>query len=382
VRTVGVVTVARSDYGIYRPLLRELSRRDDVDLCLFVGGMHLVERFGATVQEIERDGFPIAERVDFLLPEDSPDAVATSIGRGVEAYAAAFERSKPDIVVILGDRFEMFAAAVAALPLLLPVAHIHGGEITEGAMDDSLRHATTKLSHLHFAATDDYARRIRQLGEEEWRIVVSGSPALDAVNDRQPVYDRELLERFEISLESPTLLVTIHPETLEPDSGTAHAAEVLAAVRESGFDAIVTFPNADPGHRALVELIESAAVDGRIRIVRSLGTDAYLSVLERAVAMVGNSSSGIIEAPSFGLPVVNVGARQRGRVRAANVIDVEPQREAIGTAIARAVSPAFRRSLEGMKNPYGDGHAAKRIADVLASTPLDDRLLVKKFVDV
>ena len=204
-RTIGVVTVARSDYGIYRPVLRALAARDDVRLQLYVGGMHLLERFGSTVEEIERDGFPIAERVDFLLPEDTPQAVAESIGRGVVAFAEAFSRTRPDLLLVLGDRFEMFAAAVAALPLGIPLAHVHGGELTEGAIDDAMRHAITKLSHLHFVSTEQYAARVRQLGEEDWRIVVSGAPALDALVGFRPLDDEELRDRFGVSFERPTL---------------------------------------------------------------------------------------------------------------------------------------------------------------------------------
>ena len=381
-RTIGVVTVARSDYGIYRPVLRALAERDDVAPQLYVGGMHLEERFGSTIQEIEQDDFPIAERVDFLLPDDTPHAVAESIGRGVIAFAQAFTRSRPDILVVLGDRFEMFAAAAAALPLGIPLAHVHGGELTEGAIDDSMRHAITKLSHLHFVATEQYAARVRQLGEEDWRIVVSGAPALDALVDFRALDHAELRDQFGVSFERPTLLVTFHTETLEPERTVAHAGEVVAAVGDSGFDAVFTYPNADAGYSRLVELIEeTASSSDRYRVVRNFGSTAYYSAMSRAAAMVGNSSSGLIEAPSFRLPVVNVGSRQRGRVRAANVIDIQPDREAIAAAIGRATSTEFRRGLDSLVNPYGDGHAAARIVEVLATTPLDERLLIKRFRD-
>ena len=381
-RTIGVVTVARSDYGIYRPVLRALAARDDVDLKLYVGGMHLLERFGWTVEEIERDGYPIAERVDFLLPDDSPEAVAESIGRGVIGFAEAFARSRPDLLVVLGDRFEMLAAVVAAVPLGIPLAHVHGGELTEGAIDDAIRHAITKLSHLHFVATEQYAARVRRLGEEGWRVVVSGAPALDALAGFRPLDTEQLCRRFGVSPDERTLLVTFHPETLEPGRTEAHAAEVLAAVRGSGLGAVFTYPNADQGHLRLAALFEeAAATDERYRIVRSFGSEAYFSVLSRVGAMVGNSSSGIIEAPSFRLPVVNVGSRQQGRTRAANVIDVEPERTAIAAAIDRALDPGFRRGLNGLVNPYGDGHAAEKIVEVLTTVPLDERLLRKRFED-
>lgn len=379
---IGVVTVARSDYGIYRPLLRELRRRRDVDVALYVGGMHLRERFGSTVREIERDAFPIDERVDFLLDDDSPLAVATGAGRGVVGFASAFERSRPDVLVLLGDRIEMLAAGVGALPLSIPIAHVHGGELTEGAIDDSIRHALTKLSHLHFASTEEHARRIVQLGEEPWRVVVSGAPALDAIRRHVPLSDDELAERG-VRLRGPTLLVTFHPVTRELQETERHVDAVLEAVHSSGLDAVFTYPNADAANGAIVERLERlAGSNGRYTVVRSLGADAYYTLLGRVVAMVGNSSSGIIEAPSFRLPVVDVGDRQRGRTRAANVVHAEPEPASVRRAIERASSAEFRAGLEGLVNPYGDGRAAERITDSLTSVPLGERLLLKRFHDV
>lgn len=381
-RAVGVVSVGRSDYGILRPVLRALAARDDVDLRLYVGGMHLSERFGGTVAEIERDGFPIAECVDFLLPSDAPAAVAASIGRGVEQFSAAFDRSRPDILVLLGDRFEMLAAGVAALPLTIPLAHIHGGELTEGQMDESIRHMLTKLSHLHFAATAEYACRIVQLGEEPWRVSVTGAPALDVLTDFLPLSDDELAARG-VRLRGPTLLVTYHPVTLGSEHADAELDAVLGAVARSGLDAVLTYPNADPRHATVIEKLESfAASSDRFTLVQSLGQDAYFTVFMRAAAMVGNSSSGIIEAASVPLPVVDVGMRQRGRLRARNVIHADPDDGAIADAVERATSPAFAQSLRGLVNPYGDGKASPRIAERVATVPLDDALLVKRFHDI
>jgi UDP-hydrolysing UDP-N-acetyl-D-glucosamine 2-epimerase len=381
-RTIGVVTVARSDYGIYRPVLRALAARDDVRLQLYVGGMHLRERFGLTVQEIERDGFPVAARVDFLADDDGALGVAEAMGRGVGAFARAFAESEPDLLVVLGDRFEMLAAGLAALPLTIPLAHLHGGELTEGALDDAMRHALTKLSHLHFASTEEYARRIVQLGEEPWRVVVSGAPALDAIGEHVPQSDEQLAERG-VRLRGPTLLVTFHPVTLEPDETERQADALLEAVDASGLDAVFTAPNADARHGVVAERLQRlAASSDRYTFVPSLGADAYYTLLGRVAALVGNSSSGIVEAPSFRLPVVDVGSRQRGRVRAANVIQAEPDAAAIGAAIGRACSDEFRASLNGLVNPYGDGHAAERIVERLTSVPLDRRLLVKRFHDL
>jgi UDP-hydrolysing UDP-N-acetyl-D-glucosamine 2-epimerase len=382
VRSVGVVTVGRSDYGIYRPVLRELAAREGIDVQLFVGGAHLSERFGLTIAEIERDGFPIAARVDMLGGDDSPVGVAESIGRGVAGFAEAFDRDRPDILLVLGDRFEMLSAGLAALPLDIPLAHVHGGETTEGAIDESMRHALTKLSHLHFASTDVYGRRIEQLGEEPWRITVSGAPALDAIREVEPMNDDELAERG-IRLRGPTLLVTFHPVTLESDRLEEHVDALLAAVDASGLDAVMTYPNADAGHALIIERLERlGASSPRFTVVPSLGADAYYALMNRVSAVVGNSSSGIIEAASFRLPVVDVGNRQRGRIRGPNVIHAEPETNAIGEALTRALSDEFRSSLATLVNPYGDGHASSRIADVVTSVALDDRLFVKRFHDL
>ena len=381
-RRIGVVTVARSDYGIYRPLLRELAGRDDIELELYIGGMHLRERFGSTVSEVEADGFRVAARLDFLRDDDSPLAVAEAIGRGVIAFAGAYAETAPDLLVVLGDRFEMLAAGLAALPLAIPLAHIHGGESTEGAIDESMRHALTKLSHLHFASTEVYARRIVQLGEEPWRVTTSGAPALDAIQDHVPLDDDQLAEHG-VRLRGPTLLVTFHPVTLQRDGTVRQLDAVLQAVDDSGLDAVLTYPNADAKHAAIVDRLERF-VDGdaRFTLVRSLGSDAYYTLLGRTVAMVGNSSSGIIEAASFRLPVVDVGDRQRGRIRPANVVHVEPDVDEIRRALDLVCSDDFRAGLVDLENPYGDGRAALRIADVLATVPLDDRLLVKRFNDL
>jgi len=380
-RTVGVVTVARSDYGIYRPVLRALQKREDVRLQLYVGGMHLHERFGLTVSEIERDGYPIVERVDFLGSGDSPGDVAAALGRGTVAFAEAFERSRPDVLLLLGDRFEMLAAGLAAMPLCLPLGHIHGGETTEGQIDEAIRHSLTKLSHVHFASTEEHARRIIQLGEEPWRVHLTGAPALDVLADFEPLTDDELAAHG-VRLRGPTLLVTYHPVTLAQEAKTDEFSALLDAVSDSGVDAVFTYPNADAGHGKIISRLESLPQEGRYQVVRNLGVKAYFSLMSRAAAMVGNSSSGIIEAASFELPVVDVGIRQGGRMRPQNVIASSGHASSIKAAIKQALDPEFRRALHGLRNPYGDGRASERIAEVIATVPLDERLFIKRFHDL
>jgi len=380
-KRIGVVTVSRSDYGHLRPVLDALRRAPDLELALFVAGMHLAPEFGLTVRDIEADGFPISARVEMLGGGDTPEAVAAATGRGVTGFGEAFARVRPDLLVVLGDRFEMLAAAVAALPFALPVAHIHGGEVSEGAMDNQIRHAITKLAHLHFASAEPHARRIAAMGEEPWRIHTVGAPGLDRLATTEPLSRAALARELGLPEAGPWLLVTFHPVTLEYRDTAAHIDELLAAIEKTDGFIVITYPNADTSGRLIVERIEEFAGrhPRRCRLAKSLGERLYLSLLRHADVMIGNSSSGLIEAPSFGLPVVNVGSRQRGRLRGANVIDVEPSREDILRGIEAAQAPVFRARARAAPNPYGDGHAAPRIIDVLCGVPLDARLVQKRF---
>lgn len=380
-RRIAVVTGARSDYGIYLPVLRRIEASRDLALLLIAGGTHLSTRHGRTIDAIRADGFRIAAAIDMTPRADDGVSMAEAMGGGLSGLARAYADLAPDLVLLLGDRFEMLSAAAAALPLRLPVAHIHGGELTEGALDDAVRHAITKLSHLHFVAAEPYARRIIGMGEEPWRVVVSGAPALDNLRDL-PLLPRGDLERTcGLPAGRPFLLVTYHPVTLEHERAAERTDAVLRALDHVGLPAVVTYPNADMGSAAIIERLEAFATarPGLARLVPNLGTQAYFSTMAHAAAMVGNSSSGIIEAASFRLPVVNIGDRQHGRVRAANVVDCGPEPEAIAAAIAKAIAPEFRETLRALCNPYGDGHAAARIVQTLASTPLDARLLRKRF---
>jgi UDP-hydrolysing UDP-N-acetyl-D-glucosamine 2-epimerase len=381
--TIGVVTVARSDYGIYLPILRRIQADPDLRLHLIVSGAHLAPGFGLTVNTIQADGFEIGERIEMLLVSDSPEGVAKSTGIGVIGFAQAFARLRPDILLVLGDRFEMHAAALAALPFNIPVAHIHGGEVTQGAMDDALRHSLTKLSHLHFVSTPEYARRVAQLGEEEWRITVSGAPSLDNLR-LMTLPTREQLEtQFGFCLQPAPLLVTFHPVTLEFEQTEWQIAELTAALNQLDVPVIFTMPNADTRNGIIRHHIaEYVGAHSSAWSVENFGTQNYFGVIQFAAAMVGNSSSGIIEAPSFKLPVVNIGTRQAGRLRAANVVDVGYARDEIVSGVQSAIAPSFREQLCDLANPYGDGHAAERIVARLKSAALDDRLIRKVFCDV
>lgn len=382
-RTIGVVTVARSDYGIYRPILRRVVGDPDLRLHLFVTGMHLSPEFGMTIEIIRQDGFEIAERIEMLLSSDTPEGLGKSVGLGTIGFAQAYGRGRPDILLVLGDRFEMLAAAVAALPFKIPIAHIHGGESTEGLIDEAIRHSLTKMSHLHFVSTPQYARRVVQMGEDPARVLVSGAPSLDNLRDIQLLSLQELKEGHGIDLSEPTLLVTYHPVTLEYEQTAQQMDELLAAMGEAGFAAVFTYPNADTCDRMIIDKIgEFTARHPNATLVANLGTEGYFSAMQHAAAMAGNSSSGIIEAASFKLPVVNIGNRQRGRIHGRNVIDVECRREEILDAITRVTSADFRSGLSDLINPYGDGHAAERIIERLKDVTLDDCLLQKRFHEI
>jgi UDP-hydrolysing UDP-N-acetyl-D-glucosamine 2-epimerase len=381
-RSIAIVTTGRADYGLLTPVFRALDRHRTVRPRWIVTGMHLSRRFGYSADQIDADGWDgRIERVEGLVDGDSSLSIARSISTTTSAFARAFGNNRPDLLVVLGDRFETLGVVAAALPFRIPIAHLHGGELTEGAFDDAIRHAITKLSHLHFVAHATYARRVRQLGEERWRIVISGAPGLDRERLRSMSDVSEIEAALGRPIDRKTLLVTYHPETLHPDRSLEELDRLLRAIDRLQAPAIFTAPNADPGRDAHAAALADFAAAARYRVlVPNLG-DRYFGVLRRIGAMVGNSSSGIIEAPSFALPAVNIGDRQRGRIRARNVIDVKAGSRELEAAIRRALSAAFRTRLRGLVNPYGDGRAADRIAKVLATVPLGDRLLVKRFAD-
>jgi UDP-hydrolysing UDP-N-acetyl-D-glucosamine 2-epimerase len=382
-RKIAVVTVGRSDYGILRPILRRIAAEPALELQLIVSGAHFSDKFGRTVGEIERDDFPIAARLPLDEGSGAPEEIARLMGAATTGFAETYARLRPDFVLLPGDRFETHSAAVAAVPLRLPIAHLHGGELSFGAMDDAFRHSITKLAHLHFVSTEEAGRRVAQMGEEPWRITVSGAPGLDNLADVELASMADFAARRGVPLTEPPLLITFHPVTLEHERTDAQIHELLAALERFAQPILWTLPNADPGHEPIIAAIRGFAERrGNVFVLPSLGTRDYFSAMAWAAAMVGNSSSGIVESGSFPLPVVNLGNRQAGRTRGPNVVDCPTEREAITAAIQRALDPAFRTSLASLRNPYGDGHAAPRIVSRLAKVALDERLLVKRFVDL
>lgn len=381
-RRIAVVTSSRADYShLYWPL-RLLQEHPEVDLRLIAMGPHLSPEFGLTVREIEKDGFAIAARIESLLSSDSDVGMAKSIGVAMLSLADALGAMRPDLLLLIADRYEMLAPAAAALALRIPMAHIEGGEISEGAIDDAVRNALTKMSHVHFTSTEGARARVIAMGEEPWRVHRAGAPSLDHLRRSRLLSPGEVEARCRLDLSRPTLLVACHPVTLERET-TREAGAVFAALeeiaRKGDTQIVFCYPNADAGSRELVERARVFATEhGCAKLFVNLDAVTYWSLLRSVGAMVGNSSSGIMETASFALPTVNVGLRQKGRERARNVLDAEADTKAILQRIAEARSPEFRASLEGMTNPYGDGHAAERIVEVLTSVPLGGELLVKR----
>lgn len=377
-RKIAVVTGSRAEYGLLYWVLHDLQRTPGVELQLVVTGMHLAPEFGLTVREIERDGLPIARRVEMLLSSDTPGGVAKSMALGLIGMSDAFEQLQPDVVLVLGDRFEIMAAAQAALLHNIPLAHIAGGDTTEGAFDEAIRHAITKMSHLHLVTNPLSARRVRQLGEDPAAIRVVGSPGLDHLT-RRPLLDRAALgESLGAPLAARNLLITFHPVTLEPGEGERQQAELLAALEQLPEETGLWFtrPNADTGGRTLAAALDAWALGrANVRVFSSLGQLRYLSLMAQVDAIVGNSSSGLYEAPSFRIPTLDIGDRQRGRQAADSVLHCDPERRAILAALERA------RTLDcsAVVNPYGDGHSAPRIVEALLTLPPREQLVKKRF---
>ncbi len=379
-RTIGVVTGARSDFGIYLPMLKAIQAEKQLQLQLYVTGMHLSAQHGMTVRNIKAAGFPVTARIPCLGKDDSPQAMGKAMAKTTAGFVDALTKYKPDILVVLGDRFEMHAAAVAAVPLRIPLAHLHGGELTYGALDEQFRHSLTKLSHLHFVSTPEYGSRVQQMGEAAWRVHVCGALSLDTLGDVKLLTTEELQKKFSLKLDKPPLLITYHPATQEPDQAGRQMKSFLQALSAFKEPMVFTMPNADPGGLTIRAAIQTFIKKRKNTFaVETFGQQGYFSMMSHARAMVGNSSSGILEAASFRLPVVNIGSRQEGRVRARNVIDCGCTASQIREALNLALSDQFLNSLCRLKNPYFRGGAAGMILGVLKNVRLDNMLLMKRF---
>lgn len=376
-KTIAVVTTSRADYShLYWPL-KTLAEHPDASLKLIVFASHLSPEFGHTVREIEKDGFPIAARLESLLSSDTDTGMAKSIGLAVLALSDCLAAMRPDVLLLIADRYEMLAPAAVALALRIPLAHIEGGEISRGAIDDAVRNALTKMSHIHFTSTEGARQRVISMGEESWRVHRAGAPSLDHLRKSRLLSKEELEGKLQIDLNLPTAVIAYHPVTLLEDTN-AEVEEMFSALSHVPHQLIFCHPNADAGSRVLRERIDCfLAKRGSGRLFVNLPAIEYWSLLRYVDLMIGNSSSGIMETASFALPTINVGFRQHGRERAKNVLDADRTEASILEQVEKADSPSFRASLVGMTNPYGEGHAAERIVEALTTLPPRERLLLK-----
>lgn len=382
-RNICVVTGTRAEYGLLRWVMEGIRQMAGLELQVIATGMHLSPEFGLTYREIEKDGFHIDRKVEMLLSSDTPSGLAKSMGLGLIGFSEALQQLQPDLMLVLGDRFEIFSAVAAAMVARIPVAHLHGGEATEGAFDEAIRHSITKMSHLHFVAAEEYRKRVIQLGEQPERVFLVGGLGIDNIK-KLTLLERPALEAsLGFELGPKNLLVTFHPVTLENATSTQQIAELLEALGTlEDTHLIFTKPNADTGGRVLFDMIEQFVADHpNARAYTSLGQLRYLSCIRHVDGVVGNSSSGLTEVPSFGKGTINIGDRQRGRLKAESVIDCNPERQSITAALQRLYSPAFLVMLKTVRNPYGEGGASEKIVQVLQDYPLET-ILKKSFHDL
>lgn len=383
-RKICVITGTRAEYGLLYWLIKGLHEDKNIQLQLCVTGTHLSPEFGLTYREIEKDGFFINKKVEMILSSDSPEGVTKSIGIGIIGFAEAFTELKPDMIVVLGDRFEILAAAIAAMVARIPIVHCHGGESSEGAIDEPIRHSLTKMSHLHFVSTEIYRKRVIQMGEQPGRVFNVGALGIESINRLKLLSRKDFEKSIGFKLNKKNLLITFHPVTLENASAQeqfTHLLKALDALKETHF--IFTYPNADTEGRVIIRLIDEFVAKNKSRAIAfaSLGQLRYLSALKNTDAVIGNSSSGLIEAPAFHIGTINIGDRQRGRIRAGSVIDCKPGKNAISKAIQQVYSPAFQKKLETVKNPYGEKNSSESIIKIIKNYPLKE-ILKKKFYDI
>jgi UDP-hydrolysing UDP-N-acetyl-D-glucosamine 2-epimerase len=377
-RRIAVFSSSRADYGHLYWVLKALQADPTIDLRILVSGAHLSPQFGRSVDAFGADGFAIEARIEALIDADSDVAMAKTIGVALLGLADVLDRLRPDLLLLIADRYEMLAPAAAALALRIPIAHIEGGEISEGAVDDAVRNALTKLAHLHFVPTAQARARVLAMGEEAWRVHQVGAPSLDHLRHSELPPQSELERVLGMPVDPPPLVVAVHPVTLLPDA-LAEVDALFDALTQIDRPVVFCFPNADTGYAGIIDRAKAyCATRSNACLHVNLPHLHYWALLQHACALIGNSSSGIMETPSLALPCVNVGIRQQGRERAANIIDVPADTDAILVGLQRAFSDTFRTSLRGMRNPYGDGQAGAAIARVLADTPLGQKLLQKR----
>ena len=378
-----VITGSRAEYGLLRWVMQGIKDEPTLTLQIIATGMHLSPQFGNTYREIEVDGFVIDRKIETLTNDDTAVGIARSMGNGMIGFADALDELRPDLIVVLGDRFEIFSAVATALVARIPVAHIHGGELTEGLIDDPIRHSITKMSHLHFGAARDYQKRVIQLGESPNSVFNVGGLGIDSISKTKLMAKEHVESQLQFNFQERNLLVTFHPVTLEDDTAKEQFSELLSALDDyPDLGLIFTMPNSDPGGLVLFDLIEGFVLNRKNAICRtSLGSELYLSCLAQVDGVIGNSSSGLLEAPTFKIGTINIGDRQRGRLTCSSVINCGATKTEITTAIAKLFTSEFQKNLETVVNPYGVSGASKRVVDLLVNVKTTN-LLKKVFYDI
>ena len=380
-KKVCAITGSRAEYGLMRRTLIEIEHSKNLELNLIVTGAHLSKEFGYTIDEIVKDGFHIDDTVEMLLSSDSTSSIGKSLGLGIIGYVDCFKRLSPDIIFIVGDRYEIFAAATAAMVMNVPIAHASGGEITEGAIDEQIRHSITKMSHIHFTTEENNSNIIRQMGEEPWRIHTVGGLWVDDLVNLKKKSRNELQKILDVNLISPVILVTYHPETLSLDDTEDQINNLIGALKEIDAEIIFTYPNADASGRIIISKINEFVMNyPNVKAYKSLGRTLYFSLLQYCDLVVGNSSSGMVETQSYKLPVVNIGNRQKGRKVTGNIIHSSGEKKSNLSSIKKGLSKEFRDSIKNMDNPYGKEGAGKEIVRILSDLSLTNKLLNKQFI--
>lgn len=385
-KRIGIMTGTRAEYGLLKPLMQEINKDNDLELYLIVSGMHLSPEFGMTYKEIEEDGFQINAKVEMLLSSDSPVGISKSIGLGIIGFADEFQRADLDMLILLGDRYEALSAAICALVMRIPIAHLHGGELTEGAIDEGIRHSITKMSYLHFTSTEQYRNRVIQLGENPERVFYVGALGVENIKKINLMTKEELERSIHFEIDENTVIVTYHPVTLENNTVEEQFLNLLEVLdRNPKIRMIFTKANADTNGRIVNELIDKYAAQNSERACAfmSLGQKRYLSALKYCRIVIGNSSSGIIEAPSFGKPIINIGDRQKGRICADSVINCGYTQQEIQQAMETALTKEFENKASNCRNPYEKENTAANIISVIKDYLLNDKIKLKKgFYDI
>lgn len=383
-KKICILTATRAEYGQLKPIIMKLKSVVDFNICVVATGTHLSPEFGLTYKEIEQDGIKIDEKIEILLSADTPSSVSKSMGLAMISFADYFEKLKPDMLLVLGDRYETLAVAIVAMNQRIPIAHLHGGEITEGAIDESIRHAITKLSYIHFTSAEEYRNRVIQLGEDPSRVFCVGATGIENIFNERLMSKSELEKSINFKLDKPYAIVTFHPVTLEDNNAAVQTQALLEACKMfKNMKFIFTKANADANGRIINQMIDVFVEENDCAVAfASLGMTRYLSALKYCTMVIGNSSSGLVEAPSFGVPTINIGDRQKGRLQADSVINCEPTKNKINEAITLALTKKFKEKARNTVNPYGDGNTSDKIVEVIRNFLLNDKIdLKKKFYD-